>query len=199
MESVKENQLRNQNNISIRGVLQTEVETFPPSVQQLFQLDLSANTSQDMKSGEQSILQIPELQFYQLLDEKEQKIYFLQREKQALNNKVERLRTELAGVKEEKMGKETTFSLKIKELEEALNNETKCRVEMEASLARRLRKWPRTLAEKQRNHQPQARKLTQVQEDLGCLCAQWEEEKTFRLRKRRDQYLMQKINRPKRS
>ncbi|GAA6219519.1 myosin-4-like [Lates japonicus] len=121
------------------------VSPFPPSVQRLSGMDLGANKSPDMeitkqKSPADSRASLP-------LDEKEQKMYFLGREKQALNKKAERLRRELAEVREEKMGliadlsssakMERNASLKIQELEEALKNETKTRVEIETHLARR--------------------------------------------------------------
>ncbi|XP_050922625.1 trichohyalin [Lates calcarifer] len=201
MESVKNKKPTEQpKHLDWASAVETQMETFPPSVQQLFQLDLGANTSQDMEIGEQSILQIPELLFHQLLDEKEQKIYLLQRGKEALNKKVDRLKVELAGVKEEKMERETELSLKIKELQEALNNERKCRMEMEASLARRAEEMAQNaLAENKEETTSLKEKLAQVQEDLDKSLRQWEEEKTLLLTQKNEETssLIKKISQAK--
>ncbi|XP_018518182.1 myosin-4-like [Lates calcarifer] len=201
MESVKNKKPTEQpKHLDWASAVETQMETFPPSVQQLFQLDLGANTSQDMEIGEQSILQIPELLFHQLLDEKEQKIYLLQRGKEALNKKVDRLKVELAGVKEEKMERETELSLKIKELQEALNNEKKCRMEMEASLARRAEEMAQNaLAENKEETTSLKEKLAQVQEDLDKSLRQWEEEKTLLLAQKNEETssLIKKISQAK--
>ncbi|GLD45618.1 myosin-4-like protein [Lates japonicus] len=74
------------------------VSPLSPSVQCLFEMDLRPNTSPDMDTTKQSFLQIPELVFHQFLDERDQKIYLLGREKQALIKKAEQLRKELAEI-----------------------------------------------------------------------------------------------------
>ncbi|GLD54940.1 myosin-4-like protein [Lates japonicus] len=182
-------------------------------------MDLGANKSPDMEITKQSLLQIPELVFHQLLDEKEQKMYLLGREKQALNKKAERLRRELAEVREKKMGliadlsssakMERNASLKIQELEEALKNETKTRVEIETRLARRdeeMSQLQNALVQTEKNleksqHQWEEdrthllaqnkedttsimQKLTQLQEDQENSQRRWDEEKTNLLAER---------------